>query len=284
MYIEKYILDPLSVIVKLAILSKKPIGTKIAIWSNTIYIQEIGMFQSLVRILYSTSKNDIQYLYNPIEIACSNYLIPYYTTNFPDIKNLFSNAIKGLEKLKETYSHNIMISHNINLYTSLINNHLGNNFNSKLFTTDIISEEYKKDELKKIFTNLWVPNQIKSDETKETKERKEERIKAILNLIDFIDKDTQFDNSVKCLEEFMTIIDNETRSKIDTINLEEDIKELDKKNIDYKQTNSNKFVVNTITTNPNTNTTINSNSVNSNPNTNTNPNPKSNKTNTNTNK
>ncbi len=232
MYIEKYILDPLSVIVKLAILSKKPIGTKIAIWSNTIYIQEIGMFQSLVRILYSTSKNDIQYLYNPIEIACSNYLTPYYITNFPDIKNLFSNAIKGLEKLKETYSHNIMISHSINLYTSLINNYLGENFNSKLFTPDVITNEYKKDELEKIFVNTWIPTntltlytnldskQIK-DKNKES--IKEGRIKGLLDFIDFIDKDKE-SNSVKCLEEFMIIIDNETKSKIDAINIEEEAK------------------------------------------------------------
>ncbi len=232
MYIEKYILDPLSVIVKLAILSKKPIGTKIAIWSNTIYIQEIGMFQSLVRILYSTSKNDIQYLYNPIEIACLNYLTPYYITNFPDIKNLFSNAIKGLEKLKETYSHNIMISHSINLYTSLINNYLGENFNSKLFTPDVITNEYKKDELEKIFVNTWIPTntltlytnldskQIK-DKNKES--IKEGRIKGLLDFIDFIDKDKE-SNSVKCLEEFMIIIDNETKSKIDAINIEEEAK------------------------------------------------------------
>lgn len=291
MLIEKYILDPLSVIVKLAILSKKPIGTKIAIWSNTIYIQEIGVFQSLVRILYKNTKDDVQYLYNPIELACKNYLTPYYTQTYPDIKNLFSNAIKGLDKLKETYSHNIIITHSLNLYTSLINNYLGDNFNSNLYTSDIITNEYKKEELHKIFSNTWVPNQIKTDKNDEKKERKEERIKAILNLIDFIDKDTEFNNSVKCLEEFMCIIDNETRTKIDAINYEYDTKELEKKNIGQKQTNSIKSIVNTLTTNvnsntstnTNTNTNINNNIVN-NINTNTNnvnTNQKSNKSNTN---
>jgi hypothetical protein len=284
MLIEKYILDPLSVIVKLAILSKKPVGTKIAIWSNTIYIQEIGVFQSLVRILYKNTKDDVQYLYNPIELACKNYLTAYYIQTYPDIKNLFSNAIKGLDKLKETYSHNIIITHSLNLYTSLINNYLGDNFNSNLYTSDIITGEYKKEELHKIFSNTWVPNQIKTDEKKERKEeRKEERIKAILNLIDFIDKDTEFNNSVKCLEEFMFIIDNETRTKIDAINYEHDTKELEKKNISQKQTNSIKSIVNTLTTNVNSNTNINNNIVNNvNMNTNNvNTNQKSNKSNTN---
>jgi hypothetical protein len=67
-----------------------------------------------------------------------------------------------------------------------------------------------------------------------------------LNLIDFIDKDTEFNNSVKCLEEFMTIIDNETRTKIDAINFEDDIKELEKNNIIQKQSNSNKLIINNI--------------------------------------
>ena len=48
-------------------------------------------------------------------------------------------------------------------------------------------------------------------------------------MIDFIDKDTVFDKSVKCLEEFMTIIDQEIIIKIDTINLEDLNNELDKK-------------------------------------------------------
>jgi hypothetical protein len=37
---KHYILDPFSVIVKLAILSKKPIGTKILIQTNCFYFQE----------------------------------------------------------------------------------------------------------------------------------------------------------------------------------------------------------------------------------------------------
>ena len=37
--IKSYMLDPLSVIIKLAILSNKPIGTKILIQDNVIYFQ-----------------------------------------------------------------------------------------------------------------------------------------------------------------------------------------------------------------------------------------------------
>jgi hypothetical protein len=72
--LQLYILDPLSVIIKLAILSNKPVGTKICISKNIIYLQEPGPFQSFCRYIFSTNKTDIQYIYNPIQLACQNYL------------------------------------------------------------------------------------------------------------------------------------------------------------------------------------------------------------------
>jgi len=70
--LAEYILDPLSVIVKLAILSNKPVGTKLQILSNTVYIQEPGIWQPICRYSFNTNKTDLQYLYNPIELACKN--------------------------------------------------------------------------------------------------------------------------------------------------------------------------------------------------------------------
>ena len=72
--IKLFLLDPLSVIIKLAILSNKQIGTKILIQNNIIYFQEPGFFQSIVRIFYKSNKTDLQYMYNPIQIACSTFL------------------------------------------------------------------------------------------------------------------------------------------------------------------------------------------------------------------
>ena len=64
--IKSFILDPLSVIVKLAIIGNKPIGTKILIQNNIISFQEPGYFQGISRIFYKSNKTDIQYLFNPI--------------------------------------------------------------------------------------------------------------------------------------------------------------------------------------------------------------------------
>ena len=54
--IKSYMLDPLSVIIKLAILSNKPIGTKILIQDNVIYFQEPGVFQAFCRYVLKTNK------------------------------------------------------------------------------------------------------------------------------------------------------------------------------------------------------------------------------------
>jgi len=70
-----YLLEPLSVIIKLAIISNKPIGTKLRMYNNIIYFQEPGPFQALCRYFLKSNKTDIQYLYNPIEIACKKYLL-----------------------------------------------------------------------------------------------------------------------------------------------------------------------------------------------------------------
>ena len=52
-------LDPLSVIIKLFIYGYKPVGTKISISRNKIFIQENGFFQSTIRSVFRDSKNDI---------------------------------------------------------------------------------------------------------------------------------------------------------------------------------------------------------------------------------
>lgn len=195
--IHKYILDPLSTIVKLCILSKKEIGCKISVYNNTVSLQEAGIFQSLVRYVLSSNKVDIQYLYNPIELACSYFLTKKNIEKNPNIKNLFENAQRGLSILIETYKNYTIITHTLYLYKNIISNYLGNNYNDKLFIRDNISNIYNKELIDKL-NALWM----------------DDRIKMVLNMIDFIDKDRGSDKSVKCLEEFMVIIDKEVYNLI----------------------------------------------------------------------
>jgi len=190
--INKYILDPLSTIIKLTILSKKQVGSKISVYNNTVCIQENGIFQFLVRYLYNNNKVDIQYLYNPIELACANFLKPEYLKIHPTIKTLFINAQKGLLLLIETYKKYTIITHILYFYYNIIANYLGDKFNDKLFIKDNISSIYNKELIDKM-NLIWT----------------QKRIKMVLDMIDFVDKDDDLNKSVKCLEEFMAIIDNE---------------------------------------------------------------------------
>jgi hypothetical protein len=118
--IRTFILDPLSVIVKLAILGNKPPGTKLLIQNNIIYFQEPGPFQAIARMVYKSNKTDLQYIYNPINMACLHFLSKSYTDKNPKIKELFLCAQYGLKKLIETYKSCSIITITLNYYYSLL--------------------------------------------------------------------------------------------------------------------------------------------------------------------
>jgi hypothetical protein len=91
---KNYLLDPLSVIVKLAILASKPVGTKVCIHNNVMSFQDPGMFQGICRILYNLNKTDLHFIYNPIHLACLHFLSPSAVKLRPRILNLFAYAQK----------------------------------------------------------------------------------------------------------------------------------------------------------------------------------------------
>jgi hypothetical protein len=194
-----YILDPLSVIIKLLILSKKPVGCKLSVYNNVLYIQSVGIFQSVVRYIYNNTKVDIQYLYNPIQIASLHFLNKNFVNEYPSIKKLFINAKKGLERLSETYNEYTFIIHTLYLYNNIITNHLGNNYNENLFIKDNYSSLYTDNIIEKL-NSVWTPN----------------RIKMLLNMIEFIEDTNSSDECIKCLEDFMITIDKEVESVFET--------------------------------------------------------------------
>lgn len=195
---EKFVLDPLSVIIKLAILSKKPRGSKVCIYNNVMYIQEPGLFQPFIRYFFKNNKDDLHYLYNPIELACSHYL-----RKTPKIRKLFVYAKEGLEYLMEHYKDSKVIIHTIIMYYNVISNYLSNSFNKDLFIKDSVSPLYDREVLE-LLNSKWNQN----------------KIKVVLDIIDFIDKETDRDKTfenqtnIKCLDEFMINIDAENQKII----------------------------------------------------------------------
>jgi hypothetical protein len=190
--LQLFILDPLSVIIKLAILSNKPIGTKLRINNNIIYTQEPGPFQAFCRYIFKNNKTDIQYLYNPIELACQNYLTKQVIHQNPKIKDLFKCSQNGLLRLIETYKNCSVMRLCLNYYYSIITNHLEENYNETLFRKDNMT----------IFYNADVLNQM-------MKVWSQDKIKIVLNLTTYLSTNDNAETDVKSLETIMDGIDKQ---------------------------------------------------------------------------
>ena len=188
--LQLYILDSLSVIIKLAILSKKEVGTKICITTNIIYLQDPGPFQAFCRFIFSSNKTDLQYLYNPIELACQHYLSKTSIQQNPKIKDLFKCAQNGIIKLMETYKNCSVMRLCLNYYFSIITNHLEEKNNESLFRKDNMSIFYTTDTIQKL-TKIWST----------------EKIKIVLNLTTYLTNNETADTDVKSLENIMDGID-----------------------------------------------------------------------------
>ena len=232
MEIPPYVLDPLSVIVKLAILSKKPIGSKLSIDGNIIYINEPGFFQSFVRFVFKKNKYDLHFLFNPIEMACNKYLSDKVKITSNPIMNmnsdfgsdnkdnfidpthldetcdpmvsLFKSAVTGLYMLVKTYEKENILTHTLYFYISIIMSHLGKNYNKELFIRDSNTDVYDEFLLKKM-EEVWTID----------------RVNYMLNTFSFIQKSNDSDSTtknVKCLEEFMKQIDGYVSSAIHVMN------------------------------------------------------------------
>lgn len=200
MNIKLFLLDPLSVIIKLAIIGNKPVGTKLLIQNNVIYFQEPGMFQSLTRMFYNTNKTDLQYMYNPIQIACTTFLSKESIQKYPRIKNLFVCSQNGLKKLMETYKSCSIITLCLNYYYAIITNYVEQKYNDSIFYKDMLTSLYTK-ELIEALNEQWTS----------------EKIKVILDLITFLTNDVMASNNVKTLETIMENTDPNSEKIISNI-------------------------------------------------------------------
>ena len=198
--IKMFILDPLSVIIKLAIISNKPIGTKVLILNNIIYFQSPGPFQALCRFIYKSNKTDLQFIFNPINIACSHFLSKSFINTNLRIKQLFICAQNGLKKLIETYKNCSIITLTLNYYYAILTSHINEAYNDDIFVKDNFTPYYSK-EVCDPLNNQWT----------------DEKIKVILDIISFLTNNNANPNNVKTLETIMESIDTNTQSIIMSI-------------------------------------------------------------------
>ena len=112
---NSFILDPLSCVIRLSVLAFKPEGTKISITRNKISYNEPCILQGTIRWTQGDNRDDLHNIYKPLEKACE-----WYDLQDKNLVNIFLLAIKGLEKLKKSYTNNSTINHSIDRYILVI--------------------------------------------------------------------------------------------------------------------------------------------------------------------
>ena len=195
--LRNYILDPLSVIVKLAILASKPVGTKVCIHNNVMSFQEPGPFQAICRIIYQLNKTDLHFIYNPVQFACECFLSESSLKKHPRMKNLFVYAQRGIEKLMDTYRANSTIRHSLYYYHTIIANYVDAKSNVTLFRKDGMSVLYGT-ELISSLNNQW----------------SEKWITAVLDVIAFLSDTSVLSDNIRVLESLMTSVDSQTQNNL----------------------------------------------------------------------
>ena len=118
------ILEPFQAITQLALLSFCPVGTKLSIYQNMLYIQETTWIQAVKRTYNADKKDDLVFLFGIILRFHKFY--GFMLTNTDSQKYLFKQLIElakiGIDKLTQTYNH-IGPSHltqTLKMYRSLL--------------------------------------------------------------------------------------------------------------------------------------------------------------------
>ena len=112
---KNLILEPLTVIFKLAILKYKPPNTKLSIRDNSIIYQPPTYDQGFIRMMEGDTREDLHNLYHPI-LKCIEW---YHCDSY---KFLYDECIIGLNILNSVYDRNSTIRHTISHYISVIQN------------------------------------------------------------------------------------------------------------------------------------------------------------------
>lgn len=130
------VLEPLQSMIQLALLSTTPIGTKLNIDKNILYIQTPSFSQPITRWYNSAKKDDLFFLFQVIRRFLKWYSDEIIPKNFRDL--LINMAISGLDNLMKTYQTTdnpaiiqaIMMYKNILVNTVIVESEKDNNIDN----------------------------------------------------------------------------------------------------------------------------------------------------------
>lgn len=119
------ILEPLQAITQLALLAFCPLGTKISITNNILYIQQPTYIQSIIRNYNADRKEDLIYLFNVIKRFHKFYgFLKEQDNEMNELFNILINNSKiGIDNLVKTYSDSETnhLTQTLRMYKSLLN-------------------------------------------------------------------------------------------------------------------------------------------------------------------
>ena len=192
------ILEPLTTLVRLCMIYYENPGIKIGVNYNKIIFYRNNGFQSVFRRIYSESRENLHNLHNPIKKAAE-----WYSCQCIEIKYIFQYAILGLNKLRESYEYQSIISHSLDSYSQILQNEINvvDNSNSVIYTnhyqkilpTDV--SESEKGSLYKSLMNIWdyrniqtIYNILKDLEECNLESLKWSHLKTVENIISIKDQ------------------------------------------------------------------------------------------------
>jgi hypothetical protein len=119
------ILEPLQAMIQLALLSICPIGTKLRIQENILYLQTPTITQSIARWYNSDKKDDLYFLYSVVKryIKWYNPAVNKKSPLSADLYQLITKMAKeGFDNLFKTYSSSDSntVIHVIQMYKNLL--------------------------------------------------------------------------------------------------------------------------------------------------------------------
>jgi len=168
------ILEPLQVMLTLAMLSFCPVGTKIYISNNILYVHEPSILQGVYRWLDGNSKDDLYYLFHAIR----RYYKWYKTIDSKVYELILKLAKEGIKKLISTYqaANQKTILHTLSLYHNILELNNENLFETKdhadVINMDQVFQNVKTVYNKKIlimaFTTLQLIEETSEKENIET--------------------------------------------------------------------------------------------------------------------
>jgi len=136
------ILEPMQVMIQLALLAHSPIGTKISVSNNILSIQKPCMTQGVYRWWNNDNKDDLYYLFHAIR-----RYYKWYKSQKDDVyQYILAWAVKGLDKLSETYNKadKNNIRHTLALYRNVLDLKTDDIFKDNTNDTVTIDQVFKE--------------------------------------------------------------------------------------------------------------------------------------------